>query len=219
MTCRIRSERPSTKGARFLRKSQVSPTASPAAAPTSCRTLFRFDLAELYNRLRGTANPASPGWKERSMSRLALGIFAAGCLASLALAPDAYAQQCGGGGQGPSQFGGGGQRGFAMQGMMQSGFGMQGGFQSPEQQMAQTGMMMAAVEQAGAQIAANRHQERIRQAAYGAMMAELNRERFEKVAEAEQKRRDAIRERNRLRSLEQNAEKQLREVAAVTVER
>lgn len=102
---------------------------------------------------------------------------------------------------------------------MQSGFGLQGGSQpTMQQQMNQVGTQLAAPQQACAQIAANRRQERVQQAAYRAMMAEQNRERFEKFAEAEQKRRDAIRERNRLRSLEQNAQRQLDEVATLTLE-
>jgi hypothetical protein len=147
------------------------------------------------------------------MSRFALGIFAAACTASLALADGAYAQRCGPGG-------GRSQPGFSMQGPMQSGFGSQAGSQSTlQQQGAQSAAHFAAVQQGYAQIVATRRQELVQQAAYRAMMADLNRERFEQLAEAEQKRRSAIRERNRMRAIEQNAEKQLEEVSTLSVER
>lgn len=153
------------------------------------------------------------------MSRFVLAVLIAGFASSLALSSEAFAQQCGGG-QGPSPSGGGRQFGTAAQGPMQTGLGGQDASQtSPQQQMALVGAQLAGPQQACSQIAAYRRQERIQQVAYRAMMAEQNRERFAKVAEAEQKRRDALRERNRLRSLEQDAERQLEEVATLTVER
>lgn len=150
------------------------------------------------------------------MSRFGFGIFTAGCLATLVVAATANAQQCspGGGGQGPSQ------TGFSMRGPTQSGFATQAGSQtgfSPQQGAQQAAAQLGAVQHSCSQIAANRRQERVQQAAYRAMMAELNRDRFQALAEAEQKRRDAIHARNRLRALAQDDE-QRSKVATLTLE-